>query len=379
MDTTKEILEGTHDEKNKLLEIDDSKFHLIKKVWLKERFNFYEYMSTMVDGWVTITDALESMLWRVGSPFFREKIKELRLFISSGDSFSKAMKKMPDIFPVAEAAVVQAGEESWNLVQALSKLSEDLVSRYELSQKIKSAMTYPIIIFLFLIWAVVIVLLYVMPEVKSMFVEQGIDLPFATVALIATSDFLVNHYMLLIFFIITSIVCLMAYLSTESWKRVINYFIINAPLIGKVYRNYTLAHISWSIGSLNAGGISIVKTLKLVGESTGSYIYRTILYDVSKDVAGGKTLVQSLADRDETKEFFPHDFLQMLAVWEKTATLEEVTKKIKKQYTKEVDYSLQNLVKWIEPVAILIAWVFVLWFAFAVFGAILEMTDSAGL
>ncbi len=367
------------EEKKDPLQLDDSKVYLLKKVWLKERFNFYAYISTMVDGWVTITDSLESMLSKAWNGYFKEKVKELRLFISSGDSFSKAMKKMPDVFPVAEAAVIQAWEESGNLVQSLNKLSEDLSSRFDLSQKIKSAMTYPIIIFLFLIWAMIIVLMYVMPEVKVMFVEQWIDLPAATVALIATSDFLVNNYLLLIFFIMCCVVAFFWFITTESGKRVVNYFLINTPLIWKVYRNSTLAHISWSIGSLNAGGISIVKTLKLVWESTGSYIYRNLLYDVAKDVSAWKTLVESLWDRDPAKEFFPHDFLQMLSVWEKTATLEAVTKKIKAQYTKEVDYSLASLVKWIEPIAILIAWVFVLWFAFAVFWAILEMTEWAWL
>lgn len=369
----------TYDEKNNLLELDDSKIHLFKKVGLKDRFNFYEYIGTMIDGWVTVTDALESMLWRVGNAYFKEKIKELRLFISSWDSFSKAMKKMPDVFPASEAAVVQAWEESGNLVQSLNKLSEDLVSRFELSQKIKWAMTYPIIIFLFLLLAVAIVLIYVIPEVKTMFMEQGIDLPFATVALIATSDFLVNHYLLLLFLIISAVFFFFTYITTESWKKTVNYFVMNLPLIWKVYRNYSLAQISWSLWSLNAGWISIVKTLRLVWEGTGSYIYKNMLHDIAKDVAGWKGLVESMTDRDETREFFPHDFLQMLSVWEKTATLEEVTKKIKNQYTKEVDYSLQSLVKWIEPIAILIAWVFVLWFAFAVFWAILEMTDSAWL
>ena len=365
--------------KNTKLEVDENKFYLIKKVNVKDRYNFYEYMATMVDWWVTVPDALMSMLDRVTNPYFAQKIKELKIFISSWDSFSRAMKKMPDVFPGSEAAVIASGEESWNLVYSLIKLSDDLRSRYELSQKIKWAMTYPIIIFLFLIGAVVIVLLYVIPEVKTMFLEQGIDLPFATRALIATSDFLINHYVLLLFFLISGGIFFAGYLTTQTWKRSVNYFIINAPLIGKVYRNYTLAQISWSLGSLNAWGISIVKTLKLVWESTWSYIYSNLLDKVAKDVSQWKWLVESISDRDEAKEFFPQDFLQMLSVWEKTATIEWVTKKIKVQYTKEVDYSLQSLVKWIEPIAILVAWVFVLWFAFAVFGAILEMTDSAWL
>ena len=73
----------THDEKNDLLKIEEGKMYLLKKVGLKDRFNFYEYIATMVDGGVTITDALESILGRIGNAFFREKIKELRLFISS--------------------------------------------------------------------------------------------------------------------------------------------------------------------------------------------------------------------------------------------------------------------------------------------------------
>jgi len=79
---------------------------------------------------------------------------------------------------------------------------------------------------------------------------------------------------------------------------------------------------------------------------------------------------------DPEGRYFPLDFLQMLSVWEKTARLEWISKKINAQYTREVDYSLANLTKWIEPIAILFAWVFVLWFAFAIFGAILKVTQT---
>ena len=78
---------------------------------------------------------------------------------------------------------------------------------------------------------------------------------------------------------------------------------------------------------------------------------------------------------DEDKFYFPNSYLQMLAVWEKTANMEEISEKMVDQYTREVDYSLSNLTKWIEPLAIVIASLFVLWFAFAVFWAILQVTE----
>jgi type IV pilus assembly protein PilC len=83
-----------------------------------------------------------------------------------------------------------------------------------------------------------------------------------------------------------------------------------------------------------------------------------------------------MLNRNEKMELFPADFIQMLSVWEKTATIDKVCVKINEQYTREVKTSLNNLTKWIEPLAILLAWIFVLWFAFAIFGAILSITDS---
>jgi type IV pilus assembly protein PilC len=81
---------------------------------------------------------------------------------------------------------------------------------------------------------------------------------------------------------------------------------------------------------------------------------------------------------DKEQNYFPVDFLQMLSAWEKAAKLEQINKKINIQYMREVDYSLNNMTKWIEPIAILFAWGFVLWFAFAIFGAILKVTETVG-
>ena len=97
-----------------------------------------------------------------------------------------------------------------------------------------------------------------------------------------------------------------------------------------------------------------------------------------KKVSAGEKITDSLQEVDPHNDLFPIDFLQMLSVGEKTASLDTVTQKLTAQYTREVNYSLANLTKWIEPLAILIAGVFVLWFAFAIFGAILQVTQTVG-
>jgi type IV pilus assembly protein PilC len=101
-----------------------------------------------------------------------------------------------------------------------------------------------------------------------------------------------------------------------------------------------------------------------------------IFDDIISRVSSGDTIVHSIEEIDEDKEYFTADYLQMLSVWEKTASLESICHKINIQYQKEVDYSLARLTKWIEPIAILISWVFILWFSFAIFGAILQVTQT---
>ncbi len=347
-----------------------------KSVSSVEKYNFFEYLSVMVDSWVTISDALDSVLARIKNPFFIEKIDELKTYVNSGDSFSKSMRKVPQIFDIWEVSIIEAWESTWMLVEALQKLSDDLKRTSELKKKVKGALTYPIIIFLFLILAVIIVLSYVIPSLTPLFETAEVELPAATVALIGTSNFLINNYWYIIFVVFAWIVAFVWYRSTPEWKNKINNILLSTPLIGAVFQNYVLSNISASVWTLVGSWVNIIKALRLTGKSTGSELYESLFERIIEKVSNGKKIVESMEEVDSQGRYFPLDFLQMLSVWEKTARIEEISKKINAQYTREVDYSLANLTKWIEPIAILIAWTFVLWFAFAIFGAILKVTQT---
>jgi len=356
----------------------NNKYYLFKKVSLIDKFNFYEYLSVMLDWWVTISKSLESVINRIKNPYFRDKIRELMVYINSWDTLSKSMKKLPDIFSNSETSIIEAWENSWALVEHLANLSLEFKKLHNLRSTIKSSLTYPFIILLFLILAVFIVMLYVIPAIKPLFENNWVELPFATKALIATSDFISNNFFWLVFFILMILVLLYWYKNTQNWKNTIDSMLLSIPLLWDVYKNYLIASISSTLWSLIWGGIPIMKTLILVWKSTNNLLYENLFNSVAERVSTWKKLVDSMLEIDEHNEYFPSDFIQMLSVWEKTATIDKVSKKINEQYTREVNYSLANLTKWIEPIAIFIAWIFVLWFAFAIFWAILKVTQTIG-
>lgn len=351
-------------------------FPVFQKVSLVEKFNFYEYLSVMLDGGVTISETLDSVQTKIKKPFFKEKIKELQTYVSSGDSFSKSMKKVPQIFTSWEVSIIESWETTGKLSVSLANLSENLRKSHDLRSKIKSALTYPAIIFLFLILVIIIVLTYVIPAVSQLFETSEVELPAATKALIATSNFVIYNWPILILFIATFGLFFYGYKNTEKWRANLDYFVLWFPLVGKVYKNYLLASLSTNLWSLVSSWVPVVKSLSLTAKSLDNLVYETHLLAVMQKVSGGQKIVDSMQEVDEDHRFFPLDFLQMLSVWERTASLDSVTKKLTDQYTREVNYSLWNLTKWIEPIAILIAWVFVLWFAFAIFGAILKVTQT---
>lgn len=347
-----------------------------KSVWLVDKYNFYEYIAVMLEWWIWVTEALESVNSKITSPYFKEKISELIIYISSWDSFSKSMKKIPSIFNAWEISIIEAWETTWQLSKSLLKLSEDLKKIHDLKNKIKWALTYPLIIFLFLLLALSIVLTYVIPAIKPLFEDSNIELPFSTQALLVTSDFFINNFLFILLVLATVFVLFIWYNNTKKWRESIESFVFHFPLVWTIYKNYILANVASNLSTLIWSGVNIVKSLSLVWKSTNSIIYMSIFEDIIVKVSKWEAIVKSMEDVDPNKAYFPSDYLQMLSVWERTANIEQISAKISNQYKKEVDYSLARLTKWIEPIAILFAWWFILWFAFAIFWAVLKITQS---
>jgi type IV pilus assembly protein PilC len=198
----------------------------------------------------------------------------------------------------------------------------------------------------------------------------------STQLLIASSNFVKWNIWLLFLAFASFAVFIYWYKNTESGKKSIENFLFWLPLVWVVYRNYILSNIASTLWSLVWSWVSILKALKLVWKATNNSVYESLFDDIVVTVSWWDKIVSAMLKSDPEKIYFPADFLQMLSVWERTANLEEISKKLSAQYRKEVDYSLVNLTKWIEPLAILFSAIFVTWFAYAIVWAILKVTQS---
>jgi len=360
---------------------DNQEYIIFKSISSMEKHNFYDYIAIMLDAWVWMWKSIETAIEKTDNKYFKTVIEKLLLFIVSWDALSKSMKKDPDNFSDYEISVIEAWEFSWTLSKSLSELAKKMKKAHNLKKKITWALTYPLILFLFLSLAIMIVLKYVIPSLMPIFETTSIDwkaleLPFATLALINASNFIVNYFIIIIIFIAFIVISFIWYKNTQYWARKIDHLLLSIPLIWIVYKNYILANISSSLWNLIWAWVPTLKVLKLVWKSSWSIIYEDIFKIIIKHVEKWERIAESIINIDVDKFYFPNTFIQMLSVWENTANIQEISKKMYNQYLREVNYSISNLTKWLEPIAILFASFFVLWFAFAIFGAIMKLTTS---
>ena len=354
----------------------EPKVYFWNRITVSDKALFYEHLANLVEGGVTIMNATNSFLEKTQNPRLMQEVSKLFVFINSGDSFSMAMKKLPGTFDKREIAIIEAGESSGLIQKSFESLSKQLREQEELKKKITGAMTYPLIIMVFLLLAVVVIMTYVIPKIQPLFASNGVELPIATKTLIASSDFMINNFVILLVLAIGAVLGIRAYAATESGEFFFHRAFLKMPLIGTVYRNYILARIASNLGILMGAGIPILKTFALTGESANNALYSAAIAQTIAGVTQGKKIVASLKEADPERKLFPNDFLQMIDAGEQTSTINKICVKIADQYTRAVDSSVAVLVKWVEPLAILIAGVFVLWFAFGIFSAVLKITET---
>ena len=326
--------------------------NLFQRIKNRDIVAFTRQLSVLIDADVPLSEALRILASQEGKPIFKKMISSISESIEGGSSFSVALTLYPKLFTNFYIMLVQTGEVSGRLHQSLLYLAEYLERSQSINSKIKGALAYPAFIVFALFIVSIIMVVYVLPNLLSIFEDLGgdVELPITTRALIFITDF-VNAYKLPVFGAILGIgFWLYSYARTEKGKRHLDELKISIPSLGTVAKNLYLARVAESLSVLIKSGIPILDAIKLTADLVGNVIYRDILLESEKNVRSGGSISETMSKRKEV----PALFSSMMSVGERIGKLDYILEHISAFYKAESENTIQNISQLIEPVLILV-------------------------
>jgi type IV pilus assembly protein PilC len=323
------------------------KITIFSHVSLSEKIMFTNNLSGMLSAGISLNRALSILEKQSTNQTFTNVLKNLVEDINKGINLSESMKKFPKVFSGIFIPMVHAGEESGNLPDTLKEVGLSLKKSYDLNKKIKGAMTYPTIIVCAMILIAIFMMVYVVPTLTKTFTDLGTELPTSTKVVIAISDFVSQHTILL-FLIIFAVVFGFIYLShIKIIRRYLDLFILHIPVIGKIAKEINTARTARTLSSLLLSGVNLSNSLSITKEVLQNVHYKELIEKSIISIEKGEVLSASFK---ENTFLYPVMVGEMVEVGEETGNLSKMLLDIANFYESEVDNKTKDLSTIIEPV-----------------------------
>jgi type IV pilus assembly protein PilC len=321
-----------------------------KRVNNKDLVLFSRQLSTLISARVPILQGLRILQDQITHAYLLSILQDLIASIENGESLSLALSKHPDVFGDVYISLVKSGEASGSLDKAFSYLADQLEKEYELKNKVKSAMTYPIFVLSALGIVGMLMFKFVLPNLTAVLEEQGGELPAVSVALIAFTKFFDKYWWVVIMLVSLLILSVRYLISTSSGKYHWDKLKIQLPILGDIFQKIYLARFSRNLSTLVLGGTPIIKAMQIVADVISNVIYKEIILLAVKKIQSGKSVSESITGYKE----FPKIVVQMVKVGEQTAQLDDILAKIAVFYEKEVDNKVGTLTTLLEPLIMIV-------------------------
>lgn len=322
----------------------------LNRVPRKELVMFSRQLSTLINAKVPILLALEILRDQVTSRQLQLTIDEMSDDIEGGKSFSEAISRFPRIFSNLYLNLVRAGELSGTMDNALLYLADQQERDYDLTSKVRGALTYPIFIVsaIFIIGALMFT--FVLPQMIGVLLESGVTLPLTTRILIFITALIKGYWHVLLLGFIGLVVGTRLYVRSPAGRAVWDALKLKLPIVGKILKKIYMDRLALNLGTLIRGGIPIVQSLRTVAEIVGNNVYRQIILAAAAEVETGKPIASVFAEHPEV----PVLVTQMIRIGEQTGSLAEILGKLANFYDKEVANVLATLTTLLEPVIMIL-------------------------
>ena len=321
---------------------------LSDRISLKDIAVMSRQLATMIASGLSLLRALTILAEQTENKTLAGLVDRVRVDVESGSSLSAAMAKHPKAFPPLMVNMVKAGEVGGFLDTVLESVAKNFESEVKLRSKIKSAMTYPVVVFSIALLAVTGMLLFIVPVFENMFSNLGGELPLPTKILVGMSTGLRVGAIPLIILIIVGIVLWKKNRQNLGFREKVEPLFLKAPVFGTLVQKIALSRFTRNLSSMLRAGVPILQALDIVGEVSGNIGVERGANDVRESVRRGNSLAGPLAQHP----VFPPMVVQMMAVGEDTGALDSMLDKVADFYDQEVEATTDALTSLIEPLMI---------------------------
>ncbi|NIM04328.1 MAG: type II secretion system F family protein, partial [Armatimonadetes bacterium] len=326
---------------------------------------FCRQFATMVNAGVSLIRSLTVLEEQSPSPVLQEIIRDVQANIEAGETLWRAMSRWPKVFTSLFVGLIKAGETGGVLDETLARLAQFLEDDQRLRRKVRSAMTYPVLVLIFAIIVVIGLVTFILPKFMEIFEELGIssDLPAATQLLMQFSNLLTTKWWLFIIIVVAVTAAIAQYRSTKIGKRHFDWLKLKLPVFGKLNHKIALSRFSRTLATLLVSGVPILQAMETVAGTLDNEIVGDAVMGARAAVREGEPIGDPLA----RSGLFPPMVVQMIGIGEETGALDQMLSKVADFYESEVDATLESLTAALEPVMIVMLGVVVGFIVIAMF------------
>jgi type IV pilus assembly protein PilC len=330
-------------------------------------------LTTMVEGGIAITTALETISEDIENLRLRKVLKQILEKMRKGETFSNSISEFPKVFNRLFCAMILAGETGGNLPEVLHRLAEHFENRDKLTKKVKGAMAYPIFVLGFIVLIVIFIMAFIIPRFRLIFDQIGGNLPAFTRGFMGFYDILHHNLHYIISVVFSLIVFVVVASKTKKGHHLFSRIALAIPLFGKVIRQAFVATFCRTMSTLVSAGVSVLDVFDILTGMTNNDIIKSSIILTRERIVGGLNISLSMA----SVGFFPNMVIKMIRVGEESGSLAAVLERTSAHYERKVDSAITVMTSMLEPLMIITIGAIVLVVVLALYLPIFTMSDIA--
>jgi len=320
------------------------------RIRAKDKIVFSRQLATLLGAGLPLSQSLHTVAQQTENAKLRKVVEEIITDIEGGKSLHDSFAKHPTVFSKVFLALVEAGEASGTLDDALKRIAAQQEKDAEVVGKIRGAMVYPMIVLVVIGLVIVFMMLTVVPQVEQLYEDLHKPLPLLTKVMVDGASFMRSYWYVVVLVLLASGYFFWQWLKTEAGIKFKDGFKLNVPLFGILFRKLYMARFARTGQTLLKVGVPMLDMLRITGEAVNNTILESAITRASDKVKSGKPLSKSIEGEDYFMILVP----QMINIGEQSGKVDEMLGKVAQVYEDELDEQIRTISTLIEPVLMVV-------------------------